>query len=67
VKALSKFGFSELRLGRIEIVVAVGNDASISVARKSGALQEGLARNRLKIHEKFSDAHVFSLVPGVDV
>jgi len=26
-------------------------------------LQEGLARNRLKVHGKFTDAYVFSLVP----
>lgn len=66
IEALARLAFSELAQGRVEIVVAVGNNPSLAVAEKSGALREGLARNRLKVHGKFTDAHVFSLVPGSD-
>ena len=59
---LSQFGFAELHLGRIEIAVAVGNAASLGAARRAGALEECVARNRLKLGERFIDAHVLSLV-----
>jgi RimJ/RimL family protein N-acetyltransferase len=63
VTALSEFGFRKLALHRIEIVVAVGNDASAAVARKSGALLECVARNRLFLHGSPVPAQVFSLIP----
>ena len=63
VGALSRHAFAELALGRVEIAVAVGNAASLGVARKAGALEEGIARNRLKLGGVFVDAHVLSLVP----
>jgi RimJ/RimL family protein N-acetyltransferase len=63
IQALSRVAFSELQLGRVEIVVAVDNIPSLALAAKSGALRECLARNRLKVHGKFTDAYVFSLVP----
>lgn len=66
VQALSQFAFAELKLGRIEIVVAQHNLPSLSLAERSGAVRECLARNRLKVHGDFTDAYVFSLVsPGV--
>lgn len=63
VAALSQFALKELKQSRIEIVVAAENKASLGVARKSGALHECLARNRLQVHGKAVAAHVFSLVP----
>ncbi|MFP5390650.1 MAG: GNAT family N-acetyltransferase [Gammaproteobacteria bacterium] len=62
IGALSRFAFAELGLGRVEIVVALGNAASLGVARKAGAIEEGIARNRLKFGDRFMDAHVLSLV-----
>ena len=62
IGALAHFGFSELPLGRIEIAVGRGNAASLGAARKAGAFEEGIARNRLKLGERFIDAHVLSLV-----
>lgn len=62
-RSLAAFGFGTLGLSRVEIVVAVGNQASIAVARKAGALHEGIARNRLHLHGRAHDAHMFSLVP----
>ncbi|MFG5409781.1 GNAT family N-acetyltransferase, partial [Piscinibacter sakaiensis] len=52
VIALRGLGFERLGLARIEIVVAEGNDASVAVAEKAGAVHEGIARNRLQIHGK---------------
>ena len=63
VRALATQAFGPLGLHRVEIVVAVGNLASERVAVKSGALREGVARNRLVIDERPVAAHMFSLVP----
>ena len=63
VEALTGLAFSELGQGRVEIVVAKGNEPSFAVAERAGAVWECLARNRLKVHGRFTDAHVFSLVP----
>ncbi|OFA08367.1 GNAT family N-acetyltransferase [Duganella phyllosphaerae] len=62
VQALAAHAFGALDLHRVEIVVAVGNAASLAVAAKSGALDERIARNRLCIDGRAVDAHVFSLI-----
>lgn len=59
---LSNFGLCELKLNRIEIVVAVENLASQRVAEKVGALREGVMRNRLLLWGKPHDAIMFSLI-----
>ena len=59
---LIKFGFRELALGRIEIVVAENNYGSRRVAERSGAILEGLLRNRLVIHGVSTDAAMYSLL-----
>jgi RimJ/RimL family protein N-acetyltransferase len=64
VRALSAFGFTTLRLTRIEIVVASENAPSRRVAEKAGATFECVARNRLLIREVPYGAAVYSLVPG---
>lgn len=61
--ALADYGFAELPLGRIEIAVGVGNAASLGAARKAGAVEEGIARNGLKIGERFIDARILALLP----
>ena len=63
VRLLSAFGFETLRLTRIEIVAAQGNQASQGVARAAGAQFEGVARNRLMIRGEPVAAAVFSLIP----
>ncbi|WP_426107550.1 GNAT family N-acetyltransferase [Massilia sp. TSP1-1-2] len=62
IGALSDFAFLQLPLGRVEIVVGVGNTPSLGAARKAGAVEEGVARNRLKLRDIFIDAHMLSLV-----
>ena len=59
----ARFGFEQLGLHRIEIVVAVGNIPSQRVAEKAGARHEGVARKRLLIRGESVDAVLFSLVP----
>lgn len=63
VQALSRHAFESLSLQRVEIVAAVGNSASANVALKAGALREGVARNRLYLHDRQVDAQMFSLLP----
>lgn len=58
--ALRDLAFSSLNLWRVEIVVAIDNTPSIGVAQKVGAHYECIARNRLQVHGKPTDAHVFS-------
>jgi RimJ/RimL family protein N-acetyltransferase len=60
---LSDFGFKQLNLNRIEILVAIENKASQRVAVKAGAMREGLLRNRLLLHGKIHEAVMFSLIP----
>lgn len=63
VCALSRFAFAELPLGRIEIAVGVGNVASLGAARKAGAVDEGIARKRLRFGPGYIDAHILSILP----
>jgi ribosomal-protein-serine acetyltransferase len=65
-RALAEFGFRELKLGRIEIVVAQGNFPSQRVAQKVGAAFECVARNRLVVNRCSVAAAVYSLVPNAD-
>ena len=59
---LAKFGFEELHLNRIEIVIAIGNRPSERVAEKAGATKEGILRRRLTVHGKMQDATMYSIV-----
>ena len=64
VPVIARFGFRELGLERLEIVAAVGNLPSQRVAAKVGAVREGTARNRLRVHGVQHDAVIFSLIPS---
>lgn len=63
VAALRNYAFNGLGLTRVEIVAAVSNAPSLSVARRAGATLECTARNRLQLHGRAVDACVFSFVP----
>ena len=62
-RALVDFGFRELKLARIEIVVPQGNLPSQRVAQKIGATFECVARNRLVVNHHSVAAAVYSLIP----
>ncbi|MDR3430859.1 MAG: GNAT family N-acetyltransferase [Rouxiella aceris] len=64
VKAIARFAFDELGMTRLEIVAMSGNLRSCRVAEKSGAVAEGLHRNRLYLRGQPRNAWVYSLIPG---
>ena len=59
---LRDFGFETVGLNRLEIVVAVGNPFSRSVAESTGAVYEGILGLRLKVGEISHDSHMFALL-----
>ena len=60
----ARFAFEQLGLIRAEIVIAVGNHASLRVAEKIGAHDEGILLNRMVIGRSIYDAHMYSLLPS---
>ena len=62
VKLLIDWVFQNTDLERLEIVAAVGNEASQRVAERAGALREGTLRSRLCIHGTFHDAVMHSII-----
>lgn len=62
VALLRDFGFQQLGLFRLEIVMGVGNTTSEAVAIAAGATFECRARNRIFLHEQPLDAYIYSLV-----
>ena len=61
---LARWGFKELSLNRIEILVATGNKRSLRVAEKVGAQREGILRNRIIVRDRVHDGVMYSLIPG---
>ncbi|MBN2116358.1 MAG: GNAT family N-acetyltransferase [Anaerolineales bacterium] len=61
---VARFAFERLGMIRVEIVIAVGNHASIRVAEKIGAHDEGILLNRMVIGKSIYDAHMYSLLPS---
>lgn len=64
VALLAGFGFGVLDLQRLEILVATGNLPSRRAAEKLGAQFEGIARQRLAVHDLPCDAAVYALIPA---
>ena len=62
VGLLADWSFANTDLERLEIVVAVGNIASLRVATRAGAVREGVLRSRLLVHGQFQDAVMHSIV-----
>ncbi len=60
---VAEFAFDQLDLVRVEIVAAVGNQASQRVAEKVQATREGILRNGLVHGDNPLDAVMFSLIP----
>jgi RimJ/RimL family protein N-acetyltransferase len=61
-----RFGFTELGLNRVEILIAAANAPSIRVAEKIGGQREGVLRRRLLLGGEWTDAIVYSLLCGED-
>ena len=64
VELLSKWGFENTDLVRLEIKCAVENVRSQRVAEKAGAAREGIRKACVEIHGKKHDAVVFSMQKG---
>ena len=60
----ARFGFEQLGLARIEIVVLPDNRASRRTAKKLGAQFEAIARHRLWMDGQPHDAAVYALIPA---
>ncbi len=63
-RLVARFAFETLGLIRVEIVIAVGNHASLRVAEKIGAHDEGILLNRMVVGKSIYDAHMYSLLPS---
>jgi ribosomal-protein-serine acetyltransferase len=62
-RLVARFGFEQLGLIRIEIVVLPDNRPSRATAERIGATCEANARNRLWVNERACDAAVYGLIP----
>lgn len=62
VKRISEFGFEDLGLVRLEIIVLTENLASRRVAEKCGAKLEYIAENRLIHNDRPMPAAIYSLL-----
>lgn len=63
-KLAARFAIERLGLIRVEIVIAAGNQASIRVAEKIGAHEEGTLLNRIVVGKSIYNAHMYSLIPS---
>lgn len=65
LRALSRWAFEELRLGRVELLADPDNIASQRVAEKAGFRREGILRSVLAYADgRRRDGVMFSLLPG---
>src|SRR5207237_152037 len=62
VRELIDWAKANTDLHRLEILMAVGNAASIHVAEKIGGVREGVLRSRLLLHGEFHQAVLFSVI-----
>lgn len=60
----ARFAFETLGLIRVEIVIALSNHASLRVAEKISAHDEGVLLNRMVVGRSIYDAHMYSLLPS---
>lgn len=60
---MSRYGFNEMGLTRLQMVIAEQNQASCRVAEKIGAKLECIARNRVWVGGEPAPGAVYSLIP----
>lgn len=63
-RVAAQFAFANLKLSRVEIVIATDNKASQEVADKISAHREGVLFNRIITRTKVQDAVMYSLLPS---
>lgn len=64
LKSMVSFAFYQLKLVRLEFVVAIDNKVSNRVVLKAGATFEGRARNKMLVADGPVDANIYSLIPA---
>lgn len=62
VKAIINYGFSSLRLHRIEAGVATANTRSISLLERVGMTREGVCRKILPLVSGWSDNYMYAIL-----
>lgn len=62
LKRVLEFGFSELKLHRIEAGCAIENQGSVRVLEKAGMLREGRKRKVLPLKSGWSDNYIFAII-----
>lgn len=62
VRAVLPHAFETLRLHRIEAAVQPANTPSVGVLRRTGFVEEGLARRYLKINGQWQDHLIFAIL-----
>ena len=61
-RAMVAYGFSELKLNRIEIHCALDNTKSRAVPERLGFKEEGLLRQAERVHDRYVDNVVYGMV-----
>jgi ribosomal-protein-serine acetyltransferase len=61
-RAVSEFGFTQLKLARIEVLTARDNKGAQKVARNIGAKREGALASRLLINGTRRDAALYAVI-----
>jgi len=61
-RSLIQFGFSKLKLHRIEAGVATENEKSIKVLEKAGMIREGIRRKILPIRGEWKDNYHYAIL-----
>lgn len=62
LRAVVQYGFSQLRLERIEALIEPENGPSIRLVERNGFLREGLLRHYEYTQGKFDDLYMYSLL-----
>ncbi len=62
VQELIKYSFVKLKLNRVQIKVAIGNEKSAAIPKKLGFRIEGIERQGEKHRHKFYDLEMYSLL-----
>ncbi len=63
-RLLARYAIETHGARRVEIFMSVENEASRRAAEKAGAVHEGVARNRILLHGRSHDAHIYSITPA---
>lgn len=61
-KALIDHAFDELKLNRVDIRCAVGNDKSCAIPKRLGFTHEGILRQAEWLYDQFIDHHIFGML-----